>query len=199
MAYIESAVVVYLRALYHPEGFLFPLKPLNDAKIIVEVFREAATLVLLVAVAALAGKKLRERFAYFMIAFGIWDIFYYVWLKVILDWPSSLFEWDVLFLIPMTWIGPVIAPLSIAMLMVIFGVLIIYFSEKGMDLNSTISSTLLVLAGTGIILYSFMSDTGATIELKMPQPYRYDLLVIGNVLFIISFLISFLKAKRSNS
>ena len=29
MGYLEAAVVVYLRAIYYPEGFSFPLKPMD--------------------------------------------------------------------------------------------------------------------------------------------------------------------------
>ncbi|UCD35891.1 MAG: hypothetical protein JSU90_03395, partial [Nitrospiraceae bacterium] len=101
MAFVESAVVVYLRAIFYPEGFSFPLSIGTDEKILVEVVREVATIVMLLSIAGLAAHRLWERFACFMICFGIWDVFYYVWLKVLLDWPSSLFEWDVLFLIPL--------------------------------------------------------------------------------------------------
>ena len=85
--FVEAAVVVYLRRIYYPEGFSFPLKPLIDNLMGVEVLREAATIFMLLSAAALAGKKIWERFAYFLFCFGVWDIFYYVWLKVLLDWP----------------------------------------------------------------------------------------------------------------
>ncbi len=169
------------------------MKAFTDYKILVEVLREFATLFMLTAVAYLAGKKFWERFAYFMISFGIWDIFYYVWLKVLLDWPSSLFEWDVLFLIPLPWIGPVIAPVSIAVLMIVFGLLIIYSFQEGRDLKPGWASYVLASAGVIIVLYSFMYDLDATLRQQMPRPYRYDLLVIGDVLFITAFVISYMK------
>lgn len=198
MAYIESAVVVYLRAIFHPEGFEFPLiKFVNDPMIDVEIYREAATIFVLLAVAAIAGKKFQERFGYFIIAFGVWDIFYYVWLKALLDWPSSLFDWDVLFLIPTTWIGPVIAPVSVSVIMIVCGILIIHSSQKGTEFKPGLISYVLLLAGTAVVLYSFMSDINATMQLQMPKPYRYDLLIIGNLLLIVSFVIAYLKAKRS--
>ena len=99
MGFAEAAVVVYLRAIYYPEGFSFPLKILTDYKIMIEVLREIATLFMLLSVAFFAGRKFWERFAYFILPFGIWDIFYYIWLKVLIDWPSSMFDWDILFLI----------------------------------------------------------------------------------------------------
>jgi hypothetical protein len=55
------------------------------------------------------------------LAFGVWDIFYYVFLKVLTGWPHSLMDWDILFLLPLPWWGPVIAPVSIAVLMILWG------------------------------------------------------------------------------
>jgi hypothetical protein len=196
MAYVESAVVVYLRAIFHPEGFTFPLKVFVDSRIIIEVFREAATIVMLLAVACLAGKKSWERFGYFMLAFGVWDIFYYVWLKVLLDWPSTIFEWDVLFLIPVTWIGPVIAPVSVALLMTVFGVLIAASFRDGREFRPSFISFILAIAGMAVILYSFMYDTDATFQMQMPRPYRYDLLIAGNLLFTASFIVSYFNSKK---
>ncbi len=200
MAFAESAVVVYLRAIYYPEGFSFPLKAFTDYKIVVEVMRELATLFMLTAVAYLAGRRFWERFAYFILSFGIWDIFYYVWLKVLLDWPSSMFEWDVLFLIPLPWIGPVIAPVSIAILMIIFGLCIICSFQEDEDISPVWASYLLASGGIIIVLYSFMYDLGATLHHQATRPYRYELLVIGDAMFIAAFFVSYLKnnAKYQN-
>ncbi|MBK8340443.1 MAG: hypothetical protein IPK99_10840 [Flavobacteriales bacterium] len=90
MAFLESAVVVYLRALYYPEGFAFPLVPMDGKLVGTEVGREFATLVMLMAPGLLVTRSLLERFAWFCFGFGVWDLFYYVWLKVLLDWPASL-------------------------------------------------------------------------------------------------------------
>ena len=121
MGYLEAIVVAYLRALYYPNGFNFPLANLVQSEILlIEWVREFATIVMLVTVAMLAGKKFFERSAYFIFAFAVWDIFYYVFLKVILDWPASLFTWDVLFLIPWPWVGPVITPVLCSLLMIFY-------------------------------------------------------------------------------
>jgi hypothetical protein len=193
MAFFESAVVVYLRAIFYPEGFKFPLMALADYKIFVEVLREIASIFMLLSVACLAGKRFWERFAYFILSFGIWDIFYYVWLKVLLDWPSSLFEWDVLYLIPLPWIGPVIAPVSISVLMIVFSILIADSFQKGYNFRPMLISHMLALAGVILVLYSFMYDLNATLHQQMPKPYRYELLVIGDLLFIGSFVLSYVK------
>jgi hypothetical protein len=122
MAWVESAVVFYLRTWinriepHQPE----PL-PLVGALGPVELVREAATLVMLLTVGLLAGKNWRSRLGYTAVAFGVWGVFYYIFLKVMCGWPNSLADWDILFLIPLPWWGPVWAPVSIALLMIVWG------------------------------------------------------------------------------
>jgi len=195
MAFVESAVVVYLRAIYYPEGFAFPLQPLADYKIIVEICREAATIVMLMTVAHISGRKFWERFAYLIFIFGIWDFFYYVWLKVLLNWPATIWDWDILFLIPLPWIGPVIAPVSISLLMISCSVMIIRSFDRGYEFRPTPLAFVIAIAATCIILYSFMYDTGATLHQKMPLPYKYGLLIIGDVLYVLAFVISYMSRR----
>jgi hypothetical protein len=193
MAFVESAVVVYLRAIFYPDGFQLPLRTITDYKIIVEIFREVATIFMLMSVAFLAGKGRWERFAWFLLSFGVWDIFYYVWLKVLVDWPSSLFTWDILFLIPLPWIGPVIAPLSVSFMIIIFSVLITRLIHNGHDFKPAASSYIFAISAIAVLLYSFMHDTGATLHQQIPKPYRYGLLITGDILFITAFLISYAR------
>jgi len=197
MAFVESAVVVYLRKIYYPDDFRFPLKPIFDTLIIVEVFREIATILMLIAVAAIAGKKLWERLSYFLLCFAIWDIFYYIWLKVLLNWPSTLLDWDILFLMPLPWIAPVIAPVSVSVLMIVFSLKIIQLLHKGYEFKTGLIPCLLTLAGAVIILFSFVRDTGATLHQKLPQPYMYGLLLMGELFYILAFMISYLKTIRA--
>jgi hypothetical protein len=130
MAMLESAIVIYLRELYYPDGFAFPLSLVTRTVAITEFFREGATLIMLVTIGYLTGRSFNERFACFIYAFAIWDIFYYVFLYVIIGWPSSLLTWDVLFLLPAMWTGPVIAPVLTSLNMILLALGIIYFSEK---------------------------------------------------------------------
>jgi len=189
-ALVESSVVVYLRSLYYPEGFSFPLKLISQQHFGVELSREAATIVMLVAIGILAGSKVWERFAYFLVAFGVWDIFYYVWLKVMLDWPASLNDWDILFLIPLPWIGPVIAPVLISLLMIVCGSIIIVRLEKEMVFHPGWGSWILSAVGTLIVLYSFTEDTPATLQGNQPEPYKYSLLLVFLILNIVSFVLA---------
>ncbi len=130
MGYFESAVVVYLRKLYYPEGFSFPLQWFDPDIALVELFRELGTMIMLFAVGWIAGRSLASRFAFFVYSFAIWDIFYYVFLKVIEGWPDSLMTWDLLFLIPVSWVGPVICPVILSLIMILFALLILN-AEKG--------------------------------------------------------------------
>ena len=125
-----------------------------------------------------------------------WDIFYYVFLKATIGWPSSIFEYDVLFLIPYPWIGPVIAPSLVALLMIIIGVSIIRLYEKGYSFKPTPVTWLLAIAATSMILYSFMSDTDVALRLSTPCPYLYWLLISGLTLYIIAYLHSYQRAIR---
>jgi hypothetical protein len=189
-AFVESSVVVYLRSLYYPGGFSFPLRIMSQQHLHVELAREAATIVMLVTAGILAGTKRWERFGYFLVGFGVWDIFYYVWLKVVLDWPSSFLEWDILFLIPVPWIGPVIAPVLISLSMIVFGVLMVARVASGKAFRPTFLSWLLSIGATVLVLYSFMMDPDATSRGGLPAPYRFELLAASFVLLICAFIIS---------
>ena len=187
MALVEAAIVVYLRAIYYPDGFALPLKAISVQHYIIELGREAATILMLISVAALCGRRFWEKFAYFIICFGIWDIFYYVWLKVALGWPSSVFDVDILFLIPLPWIGPVIAPVAISVFMIVIGLLMVSLHKGGHEFRPSLLTWILTIIGTLIILYSFMKDLDATIHFQMPLPYRYDLLAAGVILYGVAF------------
>ncbi|HEY4611347.1 MAG TPA: hypothetical protein VII11_00010 [Bacteroidota bacterium] len=182
-AFVEASVVVYLRLLYYPAGFQFPLKFTSDFPLIVEVAREVSTIAMLGAAGVIAGTTRWSRFAYFAIVFGVWDIFYYVWLKVVLGWPASLLEWDVLFLIPVPWIGPVVAPVLISLMLILAGWLILQTEQRGGTFKPGKRAWVLSILGSAIILFSFTYDLDATLRFQMPMPYRYELLGLGMILY----------------
>lgn len=146
---LESIVVIYLRDLFgsgntlvSPKiikddiifslGFISFLKPSASLLIAgslrllsLELWRELSTIVMLLSLSLIAGKSIKEKLAYFLLVFGIWDIFYYVFLKLLVDWPQSLLDPDVFFLIPIAWMGSVITPLIISFIMVISAILIL--------------------------------------------------------------------------
>ena len=155
MAWVEAAVVFYLRVLIdriHP----YQLDPLPSSVGLgrAELLREAATMLMLGCVSWLAGSNWRSRFGYLLLVFGVWDILYYVFLALLSGWPDSLLAWDILFLIPVPWWGPVLAPLSVAVLMVMVGAAITQF-----DLWPRSRAWMASLCGVMLALYSFTADT----------------------------------------
>ncbi len=192
-AFVESSVVVYLRALYYPEGFFFPLKAMPAHHLLTELAREFSTLLMLAAVGLLTGKNGWEKFSWFLIAFGVWDIFYYVWLKVLLDWPATMIDWDILFLIPVPWIAPVIAPVLISLFLIGAGMLII--AKGNVRFRPPMSGWIAAVSGSGCILYTFICDTDATLRLQMPQPYNYGLFATGIGLYLIALYFSFFQIR----
>jgi len=160
MAWVESAVVFYLRTMINR---LEPYQP-NPLPIIgnlgtAELVREAATLVMLLTVGILAGRNWRSRLGYSAIAFGVWDICYYVFLSKLCGWPHSLLDWDILFLLPLPWWGPVLAPVLIALLMIAWGTLTCQVERAQSSWRSDVTVWGLNLVGTGLALYAFMADT----------------------------------------
>jgi hypothetical protein len=121
VGWFEAAVVVYLRELYYPGGFDFPVVLASGRVALVELGRELASLFLLAAAARLAGRAFIERFAAFALLFGVWDLVYYGVLKLVLGWPSTLATWDILFLLPWPWVGPVWAPCVVSLALVAGG------------------------------------------------------------------------------
>jgi hypothetical protein len=158
MGFLESSVVVYLRELYYPSGFAFPLAQMSQNVAITEICREIATIVMLGSIGFIAGKNLRQKLAWFIYCFAIWDIFYYVFLKVLIHWPESLFTWDILFLIPVIWTGPVLAPLIVSITMILMAGIILYFDEKITRLVIRWLTIILIITGSALVFTSFIWD-----------------------------------------
>lgn len=158
MGFMESAVVIYLRELYYKEGFDFPLKIIPPHIGKVEFYREIATIVMLVGIGIVSGKTKLQRFAYFVLSFAVWDIFYYVFLYVFLSWPQSLSTWDILFLVPVPWVGPVWAPVLLSLLMIAGSVFIICETEKKPSFRIPSVYWWLLISGAFICIVSFMWD-----------------------------------------
>lgn len=150
--------MVYLRKLYYPEGFNFPMKMIDKDIAIVEIFRELATLIMLLGAGFIAGRSKTEKFGLFLYSFAVWDIFYYVFLKITLNWPESLFTWDILFLIPTTWVGPVIAPVIVSLVMIVFAFLISKFTNRNVNTKINLYEWLLLVVGSIVLIFGFVYD-----------------------------------------
>lgn len=158
MGFLEAAVVIYLRELYYVNGFGFPLQPMPLFMIRVEILREAATVIMLGGVGYMAGKTHLQRFAYFCFAFAVWDLWYYIFLYVFLEWPQSIYTWDLLFLIPLPWVGPVWAPCLLSIIMFYGSVFIICQTEKNKMYSVKKIHWFLLIAGSCMCVLCFLWD-----------------------------------------
>jgi hypothetical protein len=195
--YLEAAVVVYLRALNVPmrtgaglvADDLFPLMNLGQlganlrfAKI--EVLREAATLLMLAAVALPVGKNRSGWLAAFALAFGIWDLSFYASLKALIGWPQSWLTWDLLFLLPVPWIGPVLAPVIVAASLSVGGVLGLLREPVRVGWIPW----MLLVGGGAIIVLSFTWDWKHLLYGGLPRHFPWSVFLIGEMVGIVGFV-----------
>jgi len=199
MAYLESAVVVYLRAIYYPEGFSFPFVLIEPGMAAIEVGREAATLVMLLGVTAAMSVDRWEWFLAFCLSFGVWDIFYYVWLWVFLDWPPSLLTWDILFLIPVPWIGPVLAPILVSVALVVGSLLLLRLKRHGARLRFSPTSWGLLGTGGVLVLLSFILDFRLALAQMEPLPFRWGLFAVGVTCGVIGLGLGISASERGST
>jgi hypothetical protein len=201
--YVEAAVVVYLRTLHEPvrralrpdipPDEVFPLLTLDQlhagapaqANLVkVEVIREAATLVMLAGVAMVAAER-RRWLAAFAVAFGVWDIAYYGFLKLLIGWPASLFTWDILFLIPAPWAAPILAPVIVSLSIVAAGIIALRRVVRLSRLHWAG-----VACGALVVLLAFLTDSPNILAGGFPHPFSWGRFAAGEVLGFGSFLVA---------
>jgi len=199
-AYIEAAVVVYLRTIFHPQGFTFPLtefgiSPLWKRLLLTEIGREAATLVLMFTGVWLFAVNRQQRFAYFATILAVWDIFYYLWLKALINWPASLFDWDILFLIPLPWAGPVLAPLIVSITLLVFAAVVLYRSSiTGALKVSTLEWFVFISAGLAVVI-SFWIAGRHMAQPDFKEYFYWPLFALGELMAVVFFAKCLLKSK----
>lgn len=197
MAYLESAVVVYLRELYYPDGFQFPLTGIPAKILITEIGRETATILMLFAYGKSVGRNNREVMAYFAYNFGIWDIWYYIWLKVLMDWPASILEWDILFLIPIPWVGPVLAPVLVSLALIVAGYIILRYENMERPVKLTKSDWILEIISGLIIILSFLTTMRDQRMIDVPDYYPWWLFLFGLIFGLSIFVRRVVKCVRT--
>ena len=204
--YLEAAVVSYLRILHEParrhfyldrpSGELFPLLTLEQVRatgpeqqktLFVEIGREAATMLMLAAIALAVARNARQWTAAFAIAFGVWDIVFYACLKLLLGWPASLFTWDVLFLIPVPWVGPVIAPVVVSVAIITAGIWCLWREAASRPLQIGLWNAVGVLLGGLVIVLSFTLDYRNIMAGGMPHPFHWGVFGLGMGLGVVSY------------
>ena len=204
--YVESALVVYLRVIFDPiRASLYPdqpvdsllplitveqlrdIDPLHVRRLKIEIGRELATMVMLAAVAAVATRRRGEWIAMFMISFGVWDIAYYLGLKAMIGFPASLLTWDILFLIPVPWLGPVLAPVIVAVSMILAGLVILVEIERGCKAQARWYHWTGIVVGALIIIVSFCKDSAQTIAGEMPDAFNWLIFASGELIGLLAF------------
>jgi hypothetical protein len=204
--YLEAAVVSYLRLLHEPArlrfyptrppGELFPLLTLDQLRaagpqqtqtLVTEIGREAATLVMLAAIALAVARNAGEWAAAFVVAFGAWDVTFYLFLKLLLDWPASLFTWDILFLIPVPWVGPVLAPVMVSLAMIFAGVWHLRREARAEPVLIGPAHWVGILAGAAIIVLAFALDYRNVMTAGLPRAFSWSIFGLGLLLGIGSY------------
>ncbi len=193
MAWMESATVVYLRLLVgRIDPYQMDSLPVSVGLGKTELIREAATMIMLLTAGLLAGRTWRSRLAYALIAFGVWDIFYYVFLAIISAWPRSVLDWDVLFLIPLPWWGPVLAPVLIALLMIVGGTLVVHADRPERPIWPNWKAWALNLSGVVLALILFMlpalqalGNGAASVRQALPNEFYWLPFIIALVLMAV--------------
>ncbi len=219
MGLLEAIVALYLRELYYPQGFTFPMKPIPPAILSIEMVREFATIIMLVAVSMMAGRSRIQRLSSFLYAFGVWDIAYYLGLKLFLDWPPSLMTWGVLFLIPVVWVGPVLSPVICACTMILIASCAVGLESRGYLTRITAMEWLLYCLGSFVIFAAYVWDfTMLIIEggflsqfwgpagnrefqrivsQYRPEAYHWGLFAVGEGMILCALVLMVLRARRS--
>jgi hypothetical protein len=124
----------------------------------IEIAREAATIVMLAAIALAVASNAAQWTAAFAIAFGTWDIMFYVFLKLLLDWPASLLTWDILFLIPIPWVEPVLTPVIVSVSMIAAGLWRLQREASGERVRLRVLQWIGIVLGAFVIIVSFTLD-----------------------------------------
>ena len=194
---LEAAVVVYLRELYYPDGFRFPIVIIPDNILAVELLRELTNLLMLLAVSMVGGRDRMDRFFVFAFLFGVWDIVYYLGLWLLLGWPPSLFTWDVLFLIPVPWLGPVIYPVLVSVFLIAgFGV-----HERLRARRHTVRLTraewAVACAGALMIIVAFCWNWRVVVEGTTPQSFPAGMFAVGLAAGVFPFARSGLRLRQA--
>jgi hypothetical protein len=221
MGLLEAIIVVYIRQIYYPSGFEFPLKIFELKFYYIEILREIATIVMLISIGVLAGKNLLQRFYFFLFSFAVWDIFYYIGLKLILDWPPSLLTWDIIFIIPVTWTGPVLAPIISSLVFIVFSVASVVMQERGIVRKTNFIPWLSFFLGVSIVFLLYIRDFSKIIiaggylsrlgELAndkqfiseitnyIPEYFNWYIFIPGELLIILTPIIISRMGKSKNS
>ena len=199
MGLLEAICVVYIRQIIFPPDGNIANTPISDFNFTLEAIRESMTIIMITTLSILAAFNWRTRLAMFFLAFGIWDIFYYVGLKIFLDWPATIMDWDTLFLIPVAWYSPIIVPVLISTYFIIGSIFIILHESNGTNLRFNFTVVILQFLGFAVWFYSFVNNSAMISENGYANvEYSWALFFLGLIFGISSLIAAFMLGKKSN-
>lgn len=175
---VEAAIVTVYRTQFDPAA-RFPLLALPSALAGLERVREASTLLLLGGVACAACRPAAARAAAFFFLFGLWDIAYYISLRATLGWPQGPNDWDLLFLLPVPWLGPVAAPLLLSCVLIVVGVVVLRHEERRGPFRVHPLHVLAAIVAGLLCTWSFVENADARALLALPSRYAFEYLALG--------------------
>jgi hypothetical protein len=191
---LEACTAVVLRRLVDPTGEQFPLVTFPPALLRLEQVREAGSLLLLVAAAWLAGSRPLVRWGAFLVAFGMWDLVYYAALRVAMAWPARLATWDLLFLLPRPWYGPVYAPALVATMMLGCGLALLHEIRRTGRFIVERAHMVAAIVGAALILGSFILPGPSAV---MTNRYCRGALVAGLAIGLGGFADAWRRTRRA--
>jgi hypothetical protein len=214
--YLEAATVVYIRLVYEPiHQRLFPEREADDLFPLfsfeqwaregpaclqtpaLEVGRELGTVAAVALVALAVGQSYRQWAASFFLALGVWVWSYYGWLKVMVGWPHSLSDWDLIFAAPLPWVGPVGAALTVGATMVVTSGCFVWKEVAGQPLKAGRWGWLALGGGSLTLTGAFWWDYRNVLASQYPQPFNWILLVAGLSLVLLGMVMAWLRSTNA--
>ena len=183
--YVEGAVAHYLRLNFYPNGFGTDLSVMeHHGTLWVEVGREAATMLMLASVAAMAKGPFFRRFSVFVYIFAIWDMVYYAALYLFESWPKSILDWDILFLIPVPWFAPVLSPVLISMLGAMGALIVLFIYGQKNSFKSGVWPVAIIIAGLSVYMTTFIHGLHLR---SFPASYNWWVFGLGTLLVLAAY------------
>jgi hypothetical protein len=114
--------------------------------------------------------------------------------------PASILDWDLLFLLPVPWIGPVLAPCLVSASFIGLHLLVLHKKKQGQAIVLHRTFWALSALGFAVMLYTFMADSTAIlieiykkninfdllsgIRTLIPKSFNWPVFLLGEIVFL---------------
>jgi len=99
-----------------------------------------------------------------------------------LDWPASFYTWDILFLLPVPWTGPVLAPVLVSAVMIGAGLWHLRAEARRAPVHIRPAGWAGILAGALVIIVAFAMDYRNIMAGGQPNPFNWAVFAAGLLL-----------------